>query len=51
MHIIRNLIQKEKKEEYFKIKEKARKNEMRVTQSIKKSLHLKQQKSLEIKLQ
>jgi hypothetical protein len=51
MNIIRNMIAREKHEEYHKIKERSKINEMRITQNIKHSLHLKRQKSLEVKLQ
>jgi len=51
MHIIRNMIQREKTEDYNRIKERTKYNEMRITQNFKQSLHLKRQKSLEVKLQ
>jgi len=45
------MIQREKTEDYNRIKERTKYNEMRITQNFKQSLHLKRQKSLEVKLQ
>ena len=51
MHVIRNLIQKEKQSEYNRVKVKTKENEMRITQSLRQSIYLKRQRSLEIKIQ
>ena len=50
MHFIKEIIMEERHEEYRRLKEKEKMNEMKITVNFNSSLYEKRQRSLEIKL-
>jgi hypothetical protein len=51
IHVIRNIIATQRHQDYQQLKQKERINQFKITQNLQQSLHLKRQRSLEVKLQ